>query len=486
MVPTVFLKKRKARIVAKGYSQEYGRDYYETYAPVARLNSVRTVIALAAQENMDIRQYDITTAYLNGILDEEVYMEPPKWLEETLRYIVENKKGGDPWLKKAKMMFDDLMESDKVCRMRKALYGLKQAGRVWHERFDKELRALGATPTLSDPCIYLMKSKDEKLIIIVIYVDDILVMCQDTEEILKFGKQLSKIFNVKDIGKLERCLGMDFIIDEKGILVHHKNYIEEILERFQMSDCNPVSTPLDPGTKLVKDNTWQDSDGEKPPYRELVGCLLYLAISTRPDISHTASLLGQFNDCFSKNHWNAAKRVLRYLKGTKDQGIFYKRERSDIIGYVDADWAASACDRRSFSGFVFLLGGGAITWDSKKQRTVALSTTEAEYMAMAEAAKEIVHLRRFLLELGVSSANSINLCVDNMSAQKLASNPIHHVRTKHIDVRYHFIREIVKSKQINLSHVSSSDMLADVFTKVLVKSKHEKCIRAIGLSNDVN
>lgn len=305
---------------------------------------------------MDIRQYDVTTAYLNGIIDEEVYMEPPDWFEETLRYIIEKRKNEDPWVNKAKMMLNDLMKSDKMCRMKKALYGLKQAGRVWHKRFDQELRALGATPTSSDPCIYLIKLKDGTLMIIVVYVDDILVICQNTDEILKFGRQLSKIFNLRDIGRLEHCLGMDFDMGEKGILIHHKKYIEEILERFGLSECNPVSTPLDAGTKLVQDSAWKDSDGEKPPYRELVGCLVYLAVSTRPDISHAASLLGQFNDCFNKNHWNAAKRVLRYLKGTKQLGIFYAREKCDIVGYVDADCSSSACDRRSFSGFVFLLG----------------------------------------------------------------------------------------------------------------------------------
>ncbi|XP_043484709.1 secreted RxLR effector protein 161-like [Leptopilina heterotoma] len=181
-----------------------------------------------------------------------------------------------------------------------------------------------------------------------------------------------------------------------------------------MTDCNAVSTPLDIGTKLVKGNAWEDSDGEKPPYRELVGCILYLSISTRPDISHAASVLGQFNNCFNRTHWNAAKRVLRYLKGTSDLGILYTHERSDLAGYVDADWAGSTHDRRSFTGFAFILSGGAIVWDSRKQRNVALSTTEAEYMAMAEAAKEVVHLRHFLVELGLNDVNSITLFVDNI------------------------------------------------------------------------
>lgn len=475
--------KRKARIVAKGFLQQPGKDFHETYAPVARLSSIRTAIALAARNRMNIRQYDVTTAYLNGKLDEEVFMEIPRWFEDVLTFIINERIGDGEWISKVQEILSELQSGDTVCHMRKAIYGLKQAARVWHNLLDRELRNLGAHPTKSDPCVYL-KNKGEKLMIIVIYVDDLLIMCKDHNEILNFGRGLSKVFDMKDVGDVKRCLGMDFVINQKGIFINHETYIASVLTRFGMIDCNQVSTPLDPGTHLTKDKVWEESDGEKPPYRELVGCLLYLSISTRPDLSHAACILSQFNDCFGKIHWNAAKRVLRYLKGTMKSGILYEYDNNELAGYVDADWGSSIHDRRSCTGYVFLLSGGAIVWDSRKQRTVALSTTEAEYMAMADAAKEIVHLRRFLLELETSEAKSIKLYVDNMSAQKLAVNPVHHSRTKHIDVRHHFIREVVKSGQVELEHVESGKMLADVLTKFLPKPRHEQCILSMGLINN--
>lgn len=297
-------------------------------------------------------------------------------------------------------MLKELSSGDKVCRIKRALYGLKQAGYVWHKRLYEELRKIGAEPTKSDSCINLKKN-ERTTVVIVIYVDDILIMCADNAEILCVGKSLSKIFEMKDVGELQRCLGMEFVINNTGIQINHKTYIDEILRRFGMFDCNPVSTPLDLGLELIKGKVCQKTDGAKPPYRELVGCLLYLSVSTRPDIAHAASVLGQFNDCFNKSHWSAAKRVLRYLKGTSEIGLFYESGNADLKGYVDADWVGSISDRRSFTGFLFMLSGGPIVWDSRKQRTVALSTTEDEYMVLAVAAKEIIHLRRFLVELGV-------------------------------------------------------------------------------------
>ena len=365
--------------------------------------------------------------------------------------------------------------------MRKALYGLKQAVRARYRRFDKELRVLGASPTKADPCVYL-RHREGGFTIVVIYVHDILVISKDLEEISRFGRELSNIFEIKDISDLKRCLGMDFVRNVEGIFINQKTYITDILQRFEMKECNPVSTPLDVGTKLVRGNAWSESKGEKPPYWELIGCLLYLSVATRPDITHAASSLSQFNDCFNKTHWNAAKRTLRYLKGTDDYGIFYRRGKSLLVGYVDPDWGGSIDDRRSFTGYAFSMSGGVVAWDSRKQRTVALSTTEAKYMAMSEATKEAIHLKRFLQELGESGKKSIKLLVDNYSPQKLATNPVYHARTKHIDIRHHFVREIVESGEIVLEHVASDNMPADILTKALTKPKHEQCVHLLGLS----
>lgn len=317
--------------------------------------------------------------------------------------------------------------------------------------------------------------------IIVVYVDDILVMSQDPGAIKGFGDRLASIFEVKDIGEIKRCLGMDFTRSRDGIFINQKTYVEDVLQRFRMQDCNPVSTPLDPGAKLVKGEPWTDADGERPPYRALVGCLLYLSVATRPDVAHAASVLSQFNDCFNKSHWGAAKRVLRYLKGTCDRGIFYSKEKVPLVGYADSDWGGSLEDRRSFTGYTFTMNGGAIAWDSKKQPTVALSTTEAEYMALSEAAKEAIHIKKFLRELGMDDVESLKILNDNVSAQRLATNPVYHARTKHIDIRHHFVREVVESGQVTIEHVGTNSMPADILTKALPRAKHETCVNLLGL-----
>lgn len=408
-------------------------------------------------------------------------MDMPGRMTEVLHHIVSEGRTTDPSVKKAKAMLDELATGDKVCKMRKALYGLKQAGRAWNRRLDKELRTLGAKPTNGDPCVYTRKQANE-LMVILIYVDDILVMCRDPKEIDRFGDRLAELFEIKVLGDLKRCLGMDFTRGKDGIHINQGTYIRDTLQRFGMQDSNAVSTPLDVGTKLVKGEAWSGSDGEKPPYRELIGCLLYLSVATRPDIAHATSLLSQFNDCFNKVHWSAAKRVLRYLKGTSNQGILYRYGEESMAGYVDADWGGSSDDRRSFTGYAFILNGGAVAWDSRKQRTVALSTMEAEYMALSEAAKEAVHLQRLLLELGARKAGPVRLFNDNFSAQRLATNPVFHARTKHIDIRHHYVREIIESGQVVLEHVSSEEMPADILTKALTKPKHERCVDLLGLT----
>lgn len=217
----------------------------------------------------------MTTAYLNGELDEVIFMEVPHCMKNVLSYIINKGYREDQLVTKARTMLDKLASGSKVCCIKKALYDLKQASRFWYKRLDKELRVLGLKPTKGDSCVYIRNIK-KKLVIIVIYVDNILAMCTDLKEIARFGDELKGLFEVKDIGWLRRCLGMDFVGNDQGMFVNQKTYITNVLQRFGMQDCNPVSTPLDPGTKLVRGEAWSDSDDEKPPYQELVGCLLYL------------------------------------------------------------------------------------------------------------------------------------------------------------------------------------------------------------------
>lgn len=318
-----------------------------------------------------------------------------------------------------------------------------------------------------------------------VYVDDILVFSQDEKKIKKFEIFLSEAFDIKNLGNVNYCLGIEFANTRDGIKMNQKGYLNDILERFGMIDAKPVSTPIEPGTKLKRnDDKLIIEKFKNLPYRELVGALMYLAVCTRPDISHAVSYLSQFNSCYDSTHWSAAKRVLRYLKGTENMGLYFKKDQKLLTGYVDADWGNCPEDRRSYTGFVFILGGSPISWESRKQRTVALSSTEAEYMALTEAAKEAVYLRRLLSELGFDKLGHVSLFCDNNGAQKLAKNAIFHNRTKHIDIRYHFIRHILKTEDhFEIEYVSTNDMAADVFTKGLSRCKLHRCLELIGIQD---
>ncbi|KAH0820277.1 hypothetical protein GEV33_002514 [Tenebrio molitor] len=393
------LERRKARLVAQGFSQRPGVHFKETFAPVARLSSIRLLASIAAQYDMNIRQFDVTCAYVNEELEEEIFMEPPKYLLQVLEMIQseEDREVGD----KARKMLKQLREGDHVCLLKKSLYGLRQAGRSWYAKLDGILRRFGAVPTKAGPCVYQIGTGEESTLI--------------------------------------RCL-----------VVYLRN-------------SRPVTSARLMGyiNKLLKS---EEAPDENLPYRELVGALTYLSTATRPDISFAVNYLGQFNNCYGKPHWTAAKRVLRYLKGTTKLGLTFFKKSQFLEG---------PNDRKSFTGYVFMLGGGPVSWDARKQKTVALSSTEAEYMGLAEATKEATYLRSFLIELGLDHLSSVVVYEDNLGALKLAANPTFHNRNKHIDIKYHFIRDAVKEKILSLSHVSSAEMVADVLTKGLPGSRHQ-------------
>lgn len=263
--------------------------------------------------------------------------------------------------------------------------------------------------------------------------------------------------------------------------LRQKEYVADILDRFGMSDCRPAATPIEVGMKLTKSSTWSSDESEKPPYRELVGALMYLSVATRPDISHAVNALSQYNDSFGKEHWQAAKRVLRYMKGTPDIGITFGNNTENLIGYADADWAACVDDRRSSTGFAFTMNGGAVSWESRKQQTVALSSTEAEYMALTEASKEAMHLQRLTEEMTIANSLTVLLLNDNIGSQRLAGNPVFHSRTKHIHVQHHFVREALASGEIQLNYLPTDEMPADVLTKGLSRVKHRRCLDKFGV-----
>lgn len=445
------ITKYKARLVVKGFNQVKGVDYDETFAPVIRHSSLRTLFALSAELGLRMKHLDVDTAFLNGDLEEEVFMEQP------LGFVEKGKE-------------------NKVCLLRKSLYGLKQAPRAWNKKLNETLLKIGFIGTPSEPCVYT-KLFGHELVILSVFVDDIIVFFQSDLTFDTVKNDLSKHFSLKDLGILKSYLGLQIECDSRSVKINQSNYILSLLEKYNMSECKAVNTPL---VKKYMEKRRDGEVGEFYPYQNLIGGLMYLTQNSRPDIAYTTSYLSQFNTCFTKEHWNAAKRVLQYLKGTLNYSLVYRRSGEPLKGFCDADWANCPFDRKSYTGYIFKLGGGPVSWESKKQPTTALSSAESEYMALASATKEACYLRRFIFEI-TGKHTSVNLASDSQSAINLVRNPIHHSRTKHIDTRYHFIREKVSSNVVTLEYVKSSDMPADVLTKPLGPIVHKRCTISLGL-----
>lgn len=444
----------KARLVVRGFSQRYGIDYDETFSPVVRHSSLRVLLALATKSRLNVDQMDVKTAFLNGDLHETVFMKQPVGFEE---------KG-----------------KDYVCLLKKSIYGLKQAPRAWNHKLNTELIQLGFRRSINEPCVYT-RSKGKKVIILAVYVDDMLIFWNNAEELQSVKRDLMSKFEMKDLGKAHLILGMNISQDDTGIKINQEKYVDKILKVFGMADCKVASTPLVFGEMLHNPGPEHKPD-PRIPYQNLIGSLMYLSVCTRPDIAHSVNILSQFNSCYTEQHWTAAKRVLRYLKGTKSLGLKYSREEGmdKIQGFADASYA-STFDRKSYTGVVFLWKGGAVSWECRKQRTVALSTAEAEYVAMSEAAREAIFLRRFIAEVTDTTEESVKIYSDSQSAIAIAQNPVHHQRTKHIDVRHHFVREAVEEGIIELKYVETTRMVADALTKPLLKGKFEWCVQHMGV-----
>lgn len=311
-------------------------------------------------------------------------------------------------------------------------------------------------------------------------MDDIIVASCSSDSIFKFGRELSARFDIKDVESVNFCLGIKFDQNKGQVTLIQAAYVDELLERFRMTDATPVTTPMDVNTKLINDADPNELDDDVP-YRELVGCLTYLALATLPEIAYAASCLGQFNNCYGRAHWTAAKHVLRYLKGTKSMELNFSKDPRPLREFVESDWGNCPNDPRSYSGYVFLLGGCPISWESQKQRTVALNSIEAEYMSLTEGAKELIYLTKLLQELGFPELLDPVLFVDNYRAVKLAENPIFHGRSKHIDIRHHLVRQHLQENHLRLAHVPTEDNIADLFTKALARTRMTELIRLAGL-----
>lgn len=456
-------EKLKARLVVRGHTQREGVDFDEVFAPVARYESIRALLAASVNDEMYVHQMDVVTAYVQGELSDEIYMEQPEM------YI---KQG----------------EESKVCKLLKPLYGLKQSGREWYKKFDKFITDSGGIRTTADPCVYVF-GQGVNRVITIIYVDDIILASKTIVKLEAIKSKLKSAFKVVDLGPIHNILGIN--VKRTGqtgsIFLSQEKYIKELLRRFNMEDAKMVSTPIESNTKVTKEmcssSEAERNEMKNRPYRELIGGLIYLANATRPDIAFAANTLSRFCVNPGKMHWILAKRVLRYLKGTQHLGIKYTKDEENIVAYTDSDWAGDTDDRKSCTGNVVILASGPISWKSKKQASVALSTMEAEYAALAEISREIMYLKRLVTHMGFikyASDPTIVYC-DNQSAIELSKNAVFHKRSKHIDISFHYTRELVEKKLITIRYLRTDLMIADVLTKSLSKVKHNKCVTMLQL-----
>ena len=463
-----FIERYKARCAALGNDQLPGIDFAETFAPVIRHDTLRFLIAMAVLNEWEIDQMDVITAFLYGLMaGPDVYVKlPPGYpIPAHLRHLP----------------LDRLMG-----KLRKSLYGIKQAPRLWNETVDKFMREAGFTPSNSDPCLYWREDSSptggEGRLYVGIFVDDIVITGSSSASIKAFKSQLSAVFDVKDMGALRYCLGMELstLPSGKRILSQGK-YVTDMLKRFGQLNANSDPIPMDPNVKLSaalapqSEQEWSKS--LKFPYREVVGSLMYLMICTRPDISYAVTQLSKFLNCHGPIHHAAAIRVLRYVKGTRDYGLIYSPashltsapNSGEVYGYSDSSHADDVDTRRSTTGYVFFFAGGPITWKTKTQPTVALSSTEAEYMALGAASCEALSLRYMQEDFGVAPSRPTLIYEDNQGAIAMAANPVHFKTTKHIHYKYHFIRDCVSFGDVHIEYITTHEMIADTLTKALAK-----------------
>ena len=338
----------------------------------------------------------------------------------------------------------------------------------------------GFDKSISEPTLYVKQAGCD-LIIISLYVDDLFVTESNSTLVEKFKYEMNNAFEMTDLGEMTYFLGMEIHQTQQGIFICQRKYAMEVLKKFGMANCKPVSTPLMQNEKLSKEDGAGKVDAGV--YRSIVGCLLYLT-ATRPDVMFSASLLSRFMQNPSEKHYQVAKRVLRYIKGTMELGIWFRKSADmKLIGYTDSDWAGSHDDMKSTSAYVFSIGSGAFSWNSKKQETVAQSSAEAEYISAAAAVNQAIWLRKVLEDLNQKQKEATDIFCDNKSAVAMVKNPVFHGRTKHIKIKYHFVREAEKEKEVKLVHCNSEDQVADILTKALPKARFETLRTILGVSS---
>ncbi|SCZ99663.1 BZ3500_MvSof-1268-A1-R1_Chr3-1g06202 [Microbotryum saponariae] len=448
----------KARLVAQGNRQRDGIDFNETFAPVARFSSIRSLLALAAANGLHVHQADIDKAYLHGDLDHDIWMTAPRGFD---------------------------LPSDKVLRLRRSIYGLKQAGRIWNRHIDASLRALGYTATGTDHCVYSWLDDRQCPHYIALYVDDLLMISPELAEIERVISGLDQRYGVKRLGPAEYILGIQIRrFDDGSIALSQERYIMDVLARFHFDTTTRGTTvPMTPGLSLTA-IPGQGTERIRSWYLQAIGSLLYISLGTRPDIAFAVSYLARFANNPGRRHWIAVKHILRYLRATYRNELVYARGQARItgvVGYSDANWGACIDTSVSTMGYVFYIAGSAVSWSSKRQSRVADSTTDAEYLALSHAGKEGIYLSQLLEELHVQPVAPAHIFTDNEAAAAVAHDPVRVSGTRHIRLREHFVRDMVNRGDISLSHVGTSDMVADIFTKALGPKVFSTHCYALGL-----
>lgn len=449
----------KSRLCAKGFTQVAGIDFTETFAPTVKFTTLRLIFSLAAHFGLHLEQTDVDCAFLYADLKEEIYMEQPQGFE---------RRGPNG--------------ERLVCRLRKAVYGLKQAPHNWHRLLHDFMVTQGCRQLRTDPGAYVFRSADGLILgIIAIYVDDVLICSNSVAWIASFKQALGARFDIKDLGSCSWLLGMKVERDlaARTITIHQEKYINDLLATHGMADCTPTAVPSvgnDPRESAPFDDVTL--------YRSLVGGLLYAAVATRPDIAEAVARLCRFMGAPTQAHMEDARHCLRYLKGTKTRGLTFGGARELLLrGYSDANFPTtypSGC--KSTSGYVFFLCGAAISFLSKLQPLVALSTAEAEYIALCMTVQEALFLRQMLAELGFPQDEPTPIGEDNQACITIATNDVTSARTKHLDIRLHFVRDAHHARQVAIEYVPTKDMLADMFTKPLARPLFEDlCGRVMNL-----
>ena len=395
---------------------------------------------------------DVKSAFLNGILNEEVYVEQPKG-------------------------FEDPHFPNHVYKLKKALYGLKQAPRAWYERLTTFLVEKGYKREGVDKTLFI-KSFKSGITIAQIYVDDIVFGSTVDDKLTEFVEQMKNEFEMSMVGELNYFLGLQVKQSNDGIFISQSKYAKNLVKKFGMDSAKHLKTPMGTNEKLSKDDNGVPVDPTL--YRSMIGSLLYLTAS-RPDIAFSVGVCARYQANPKESHVGAVKRIIRYVNGTADYGIWFSKDtNSSLAGYSDADWAGNADDRKSTSGGCFYLGNNLVSWFRKKQNSISLSTAEAEYIAAGSCCTQLLWMKQMLEDYGIVQDTLIVYC-DNTSAINISKNPVQHSRTKHIDIRHHFIRELVENKSVVIEHVATDMQLADIFTRALDASRFISLRKALGI-----